>query len=68
MAETRIIRAEGSDSLPVWQGEFVYGGLAQQDWACEAHAAETLDRARLSAISPSWIIGLQAALAEAGAA
>jgi hypothetical protein len=67
-AETRVIRAEGTDSLPAWQGEFVYGGLAQRHWACVAHAAEALDRVRLLLFSPSWIIGSRAALATMGAA
>ena len=40
MAETRVIRAKGFDSLPVWQGEVVYGDLAHRDSSRSACAAE----------------------------
>jgi hypothetical protein len=46
MAETRVIRAKGFRSLPVWQGEVVYGDLAHRDLWRAACVVEALRRAR----------------------
>ena len=46
MAETRVIRAKGFRSLPVWQGELVYGDLAHRDLLRAACVVEALRRAR----------------------
>ena len=45
-AETRVIRAKGFRSLPVWQGELVYGDLAHRDVLRAACVVEALRRAR----------------------
>jgi hypothetical protein len=41
-AETRVIRAKGFRSLPVWQGELVYGDFAHRDISRAACAAEVI--------------------------
>jgi hypothetical protein len=46
VAETRVIRAKGFRSLPVWQGEIVYGDLAHRDLLRAACVVEALRRAR----------------------
>ena len=60
MAETRVIRAKGFRSLPVWQGEVVYGDLAHRYISRAACAAEGVGaRVVVGAHSlvDHWVVG-----------
>lgn len=68
MAETRVIRAKGFRSLPVWQGEVVYGDLAHRYISRAVCAAEGVG-ARVVVAAHSlvdhWAVGWHFAQAEA---
>ena len=60
MAETRVIRAKGFESLPVWQGEVVYGDLAHRDIsraACVAELSGARVVVRAHLFVDHWVFG-----------
>jgi hypothetical protein len=60
--------AKGENSLTVVQGEFVYGDLAHRYCVHAPRVVKGCHAPRLSAVTPSWIIGIRAAPVTVGAA